>query len=335
MSASPQGNSGPSIACPRCGYDQSGHFRTWTESCPLRSTCTECGLAIEWHELLNPDFKPPAWSVEHTPNLWRVPRRMLTTAARTFAPWNLFRAIRMSHPIRPWRLVGIIALWIAILYTSYLVMHGVRVWNFSNRATTTQQRLAEVGWAVLLPLNSRRLPTAAWWWRTSLDMVGDDMEACGTNSDDLSAVFMNPIYPQRWTVPIHDVCIGLVICILLSPVGFIFLPTTRRAAKVRPVHILRVTSYLLPFVILLALVAMANIVSGERWTSRSYAMSGRAGFTPLLLSGLIFLSIPALTFWWSRAVRHYFRMPHPWGVAAALVALATLSVAVLFTIQAG
>ena len=36
--------------CPRCGYDLSGEIATWTEACPVRGLCTECGLEFAWGE---------------------------------------------------------------------------------------------------------------------------------------------------------------------------------------------------------------------------------------------------------------------------------------------
>ena len=52
------------MRCPRCGYDQRGEMAKWADSCPLTSVCTECGLEIDWAELISPKFERPAWCVE-------------------------------------------------------------------------------------------------------------------------------------------------------------------------------------------------------------------------------------------------------------------------------
>src|SRR5688572_19491648 len=50
----PQTESGLPAECPRCGYDLGGSAATWIASCPMAGECSECGLALEWADVLNP-----------------------------------------------------------------------------------------------------------------------------------------------------------------------------------------------------------------------------------------------------------------------------------------
>ena len=41
------------VTCPLCGYDQRGVIASWTDSCPLEGTCSECGHVFQWESLLS------------------------------------------------------------------------------------------------------------------------------------------------------------------------------------------------------------------------------------------------------------------------------------------
>ena len=65
--------------CPRCGYDLRGVVATWAEACPLQSTCSECGLALEWSEVVGARARRPGWCVEFAPRGVGVPWRSSRT----------------------------------------------------------------------------------------------------------------------------------------------------------------------------------------------------------------------------------------------------------------
>jgi len=52
------------VECPRCGYDLRGVVSSWRDTSPLIGKCSECGLSLEWSELLSRDQAEPAWCVE-------------------------------------------------------------------------------------------------------------------------------------------------------------------------------------------------------------------------------------------------------------------------------
>src|SRR5690348_12296334 len=93
-----------SIRCPRCGYDQRGVVATWTETCPFEGTCSECGLTLNWSEVLNPQRHEPQWCVEFVSPRTRVPQTCVKTLLYSWWPWKFWSAVKMSHSIRAGRL---------------------------------------------------------------------------------------------------------------------------------------------------------------------------------------------------------------------------------------
>ncbi|MBC7773044.1 MAG: hypothetical protein H7210_11150, partial [Pyrinomonadaceae bacterium] len=95
-----------STACPRCGYDQSGLIATWQSECPLIGTCSECGLAFDWTDVLHAHTKLEPRFVEHAP-IGRVGARVFAAAWRTLGwairPWMFWRTVKLHHPIRSLR----------------------------------------------------------------------------------------------------------------------------------------------------------------------------------------------------------------------------------------
>ena len=91
--------------CPRCGYDLRGAIATWTEQCPLHGTCAECGLQFVWAEVLHPEKFSPVWCVEFVRQRRRFGRACCATFIRSFRPSRFWSVLKMSLPIRWWRIV--------------------------------------------------------------------------------------------------------------------------------------------------------------------------------------------------------------------------------------
>lgn len=98
-------------ACPRCGYDQSGEIARWETHCPLAGRCSECGLDIEWRDVLNAARHVCPGHVEHAEGK----RATFIAAWRTWVwsiwPWRLWKRLELRHAVRPRRL----ALWLAVI----------------------------------------------------------------------------------------------------------------------------------------------------------------------------------------------------------------------------
>ena len=40
------------LLCPKCAYDLRGTMGDWSNACPLRGICPECGLEFEWADMI-------------------------------------------------------------------------------------------------------------------------------------------------------------------------------------------------------------------------------------------------------------------------------------------
>ena len=138
------------IRCPRCGYDQRGTVASWRESCPLTGICTECGLEFPWSELLVPTKFQPQWCVEFVPRRRRIFRACATTFLHSFRPHEFWSRLKMSQPIRPWRL-AVYAAWLMLpLLVTYVGVQGtiaaiVRYRVQQDVPARQQQLLAQIG----------------------------------------------------------------------------------------------------------------------------------------------------------------------------------------------
>lgn len=115
---------------------------------------------------------------------------------------------------------------------------------------------------------------------------------------------------------------SLVIWLVL-PAGFVLLPISRRRARVRWGHVLRVALYSL---VVLSLPGSASLlmlviepVAGSRWTSLLHVGHEAA----------CVLMIPLLIGWWAAAVRRYLHISNGWAVALAFAAVGILLAALI------
>ncbi|MCC7390586.1 MAG: hypothetical protein IT431_17690 [Phycisphaerales bacterium] len=94
----------PPPDCPRCGYDQTGAVAAWTDRCPLRGRCPECGIDFRWRDVLRPELDTPRWFVERR---WigreRVIFSRMVRALRTWwwvlLPWRFWGRIKLHQPV--------------------------------------------------------------------------------------------------------------------------------------------------------------------------------------------------------------------------------------------
>ncbi len=123
-------------SCPRCGYDLRGAIATWHEACPLRGTCTECGLAIQWAEVLLPEKFEPRWCVEFVKPLRRFGWACVRTSVRSGRPFRFWSTLKMSMPARPARLMAyLVAMLLPILFAgvSIQTVVAIRVRNLAQQ----------------------------------------------------------------------------------------------------------------------------------------------------------------------------------------------------------
>jgi hypothetical protein len=122
-----------------------------------------------------------------------------------------------------------------------------------------------------------------------------------------------PSVATRSLVDLNIAWFGLGVWLwLLLPLSFVFLPMSRRRAKVRWGHIARVSAYGF-------FIPVTAIVGSLLCISIGYAMD--AFFDPMLRIAHLLSRyfMPAMiVIWWATSIRHYLRMPHSWFVAVLL-----------------
>jgi len=90
--------------CPRCGYDLSGAYASWTEACPTELVCPECGTRFECARLCRLSQDGPEWSFE-TRRRFTL-GRFFGTLGRMLILHRSLNQVRAEHAFRPWRLAA-------------------------------------------------------------------------------------------------------------------------------------------------------------------------------------------------------------------------------------
>lgn len=310
-------------SCPRCGYDQSGVMASWTDSCPLHGTCSECGLGFEWRNILNPLFTLPPWSFEHAP-AWSL-SALARTAVRTLMPQNLWSQLRMEHPIHARRLIELAVL--GAVFIHFLTLTGPFVlWSVGEWLNTGVLMASQVGLSRLIVSNY-------WPYHTGLDE------------------YFYPSWPSPGAWPgFMDPWPGLAwIWWAVMPFTFLLLPITLRRCRVRGVHLFRIGAYSLVFAALAVLVStrMSMLLMGcvqvcEGGLGRGgWSMSSQTAGAIDFWSKKIFYTLsPTATgiliaVFWSFAAGRYLKLPRPWLVGFTLVLLGGLGAVLIASFVPG
>ncbi|MCH8333711.1 hypothetical protein IIC65_07235, partial [Candidatus Sumerlaeota bacterium] len=101
---------------------------------------------------------------------------------------------------------------------------------------------------------------------------------------------------------------------VLCPLGFLLLPESRRVAKVRRTHPIRITLYGFAFIAVIIIRITLGYALG-----RGYTLAGNE----VRIYWLFLLPLAHLV-WWSMATDRYLKIPHAWGVGASVVVIAYL-----------
>ncbi|MCZ6834724.1 MAG: hypothetical protein O7G85_03025 [Planctomycetota bacterium] len=301
--------------CPRCGYDLRGAIETWKEACPLHGTCTECGLAFAWAELLSRHVRLALWCVEFAQDFGEYRRRFERTALKSFQPWRFWRELRLAHEPRIARLTLYGMLLIVVVWLLVMVGQGTLAgsfWyhqNFFPSGTPNTSGYAFVIRCMLLPSSETSLGfVSSPGWTSPLPAPSDFLLEC---LDD------------EWDIPIF-----LSVYSLIAPLVFLVLPVTMRMAKVRRVHVYRIFVYGLLFSTLaLSLHILARVLPELQyrfiptWISIVFDWLARISLVAFL---------PLMMIWWHVAIKTYLQMKGSFKIwlAITLIALLTALVAV-------
>lgn len=288
--------------CPRCGYDVSGVISTWKESCPVCGRCSECGLEFEWSEMFGTGREPPRWLVEARGA--RFASTCVGTAARIWSPNNFWDTLRLFHEVRVRRLAAWMLAWLFVSYAGVVFVAAVHWTYWSNWLGRGQLRPS--------------------WWASSKQFA--QMLLWPWDSFTYRQVMRIP-GTTHWIILVL-VQWGIVIA------AFLPLSRTLKLAHVRWRHLARIWAYSFGGIATLIMVAYSlRAVFARGWILQPWFMHGSWSYTlgetvdragrsswPLPLLATVWLFI-----FWRAAVARYLKLPHPAGVAAAVVIIGALS----------
>lgn len=299
-----------SAGCLRCGYDLRGEIERWTETCPLEGRCVECGLDFTWTDVLSPSVNPPRWSVEGARTWLGIPGTAVRTlAASLLAPWFWGRFLMMQR-VRRGRLVAYLGFLCVVLYASFAIAHGALMnrtvdWLGGPVSVVSASPSSARLEAMALPFTARSPGTVAY--------------ANG---------FTTPISSPRelflWYWLEHlDVLVAGAIIPVATVAAFLFVPISRRRAKVKWDHLIRIAAYGYGPIALTIPVGMWLFVE-DRLPRAFYE-----GLISPMLQVLLLAWVPFHLVWWTTAMWRYLRMSHVFPLAAALTAIGILTAVVL------
>jgi hypothetical protein len=343
------------VRCPRCGYDQRGVIDTWQNACHLRRACAECGLEIEFAELLSAKIRRPRWCIEFSKSNRFLPCRFLTTLVVSMNPWQFWRELKMSHPPQWPALRLFVTGALALMYVSFCVLNGGRAlmaWEQYHRGVPARVRIssgappsnqigtygcitsvpwwAAVGQAMLMP----------WSTKSPGALVPDPATMAAFNSlgpgVKITVLRRHPSPSEVlsvWTdafAHAGQLITFMVIALIVCPLGFAALPASRRKAKVQWRHIGRIAAYSA------AMLALTGIL--VIWTVSPHQMNWyraiwlNADF-PVVLAQ--FIGPGLLATWWSVATERYLHMNHPWGIGVAVALIGWLAAMLVDVARSG
>lgn len=273
--------------CPRCGYDLGGLIAAWTQSCPLRSTCSECGLDFDCSRALSPRVIGPRWSYEH--GFTREASRWRFTSYVAVLPRKLFGELAVDHRVNAPRLVWFTILWLALIHVTTAVL------------------------SLGVMLNVLRGPAGmpgmlgSYWYE-------DDFLSFALTQLVLpyTGVLRMPIGASFIQIPLLPLFILVYVPTFLMPAWLMLLGTSLRMARVRKVHLLRGVAYSVPCAALCLVACVATTFAVPLAQPYLGLMLPR-----LVLAGVVLFCLGHHLTWWYLFIRRYLRLRH----AAAVVLL--------------
>jgi len=281
--------------CPRCGYSLAGETASWTDSCPLVSTCPECGLTVEYRVVFGPLNAVPRWGIEH-------PSRGLIGGIfgvffRSLRPRKFWASMPMTSHARPIRLLAYAILGLMLVTVSMGMV------EFAVELTTQFGRQLHPNQANALWLRGTSMILApiglVWWWPGTVAYVEWEM-------------LLAPMF------------------VVMCPLAYLALPTTLRRCRVRRVHVLRAFLLGLPMTLLWAEVLFISqrLLFNAMWQmGPGVAMSVLNFLKPILYAGVHWIIMLYIVQWrwWHAVNRRCLKLPNPAGVTFAMLAIAGLA----------
>lgn len=229
-------------------------------------------------------------------------------------PWRFWSELQMFHPVRWGRITLVLLALLLALYAVFALSAAVGAYRVVSVQAARGAKIEQPAWlaavrCAIVPWQRYQAPSAttsaSYRYEFRMPMAGWRAVRFGTR--------------EQWLPPDDEAVIperAFAIClsIVLAPVGFILLPLSRRVAKVRWRHILRIGLYS---------VALTMLPIGIDCYAQVAGVPRRAiGEITLAMT---LLAAMALLTWWACATSRYLRIAHGWGVGAFVVGFAYLA----------
>lgn len=304
----------PILRCPRCGYELRGVVESWHETCPMRSTCSECGYDIDWSHYFRGRATAPRRNIEFASRVW-LPGPFVRTLFGQFRPRRTWNTLRLEHPVQPKRLavyVGWLVLTIGVgWYLAWLSFAAFWVEFYGQWTVLGSMRSLILLWLeyAVMPLSQKSGVTLSY----SDGSTGTAVPAIEALKAWLT--FGGTAWYQRWWA--MDLLLGIGGMLLLTACWLIALASTpqwMRSERILPAHYLRLGVYALSFGVINR-VATASIFLLPWVVSIGWIDDRAVETVQSIAFGLIFLiAFP----WWYFVCRDYLGLKQPLRVAVAV-----------------
>ena len=334
------------VSCPRCGYDLAGEVVRWSGACPIEGCCSECGLIFLWGDLFCKRMLPN-WFIESSSGVLGGVRRFPGTFLRMIAPMVLWKRVRIEECPSPMRFRAYLGWVIGILLVAYLgagLVCGSRaafnaydmvdrsssqlIWNSKRQKyvdTPTKESPIRVAgetfvFGLVDPFGvSKRVGGVAW----ELERVEADYQ---WGRDQTYPFWWLSLGPDQYyrgmrpNAPSRGLIFMWVVTVVIPSV-FLVLPVTRKRAKVRAAHILRLflLSLMAPFatwmIYCFAMGSEMQLYLGGDW----YALG-------------VLIPIILLLVFWRWGCRDFLRLSSSTAVFFSIAAIGLLAGAVSMVI---
>ncbi|MFG0304907.1 MAG: hypothetical protein ACF8Q5_01695 [Phycisphaerales bacterium JB040] len=278
--------------CGRCGYDLSGVVASWDDrehpACDLCGTCSECGHAFEWREVIRAHDLAKPWLIEHAPTRSGVIRKILPTTARVMTPWWFWRGLSMNAPVR----LGRAGVWLlVVVLTSQFVVNTNELRSIWGAHTA---RYIQIGYTVDPPvLDSPETRAAAvnLVMRPAARLRVGRVPVYVTNPNGTNTFTSFRIRATSILDPLGSPAFlhASLVYALSIPVIFLILPVVRARAGLRWVHLGRACIYGAGLSVIVVQVArtLTHSAQDDEYTHQAWA----------LLASMI-----AVSSWWGCAI---------------------------------
>lgn len=293
-------------------------------------------LTIPWRAIgtlikaIRPDRFWASLKMTHPPR-WR---RIILLFLLMFGP--LYLAISITHGVYAWRLwsemnqtffsynaqlAGEIARRQAFNAKQAQIPPGARAFGLTAPApilpslVNPVHPVLYVGQFVMLPFSDKSLWPAARVARFSTIWNPGTWDELPSPRAVMLARFR---WPNDARSLIKIVMYAMLLHVMM-PLGFVLVPASRRIARVRWAHVIRIAAYSFMLLWIPLLTMLFSLPKGNTvWPLEYQRMLGWLGLTCFVVTPV------ALFIWWRYAIGNYLKMPHARGLSASVLVMSML-----------